>query len=197
MKILIACEFSGRVRDAFRYRGHDATSCDILDTEQQGQHYCGDVLDILDDGWDLLIAFPPCTYLAVSGAKWFSQRPEKQRSALWFVQFLMDAPVPRIAIENPIGVISTRIRKPDQIIQPWMFGHGEVKSTCLWLKNLPYLNPTDIVTGREQWVHQASPGPNRSKDRSRTYSGIAEAMAAQWGGLKQESQFINTLLDLA
>lgn len=182
MKVLIACEFSGIVRDAFKERGHDAWSCDLLPTEREGNHIQKDVLNIVNDGtWDLMIAFPPCTYLAVSGARWFKNRKDDQLQALAFVEALMDSPVPRICIENPIGIISTRIRKPDQIIQPWMFGHGETKATCLWLKNLPLLKPTNIVNGREARVHKEPPSKDRWKNRSRTYQGIAEAMAEQWG----------------
>jgi hypothetical protein len=181
MRVLIACEFSGIVREEFRKLGHEAWSCDLLDTERPGLHFVGDVRDLLSTGWDLLIAFPPCTYLAVSGARWFKQRLPEQDKALDFVRSLLDAPISRIALENPIGVISTRIRKPDQIIQPWQFGHGETKATCLWLKNLPKLVPTNIVPGREPRVHHASPGPDRWKERSRTLFGIGEAMAAQWG----------------
>lgn len=181
MRVLIACEYSGRVRDAFLALGHDAISCDLLDTEAPGPHYKGDVGDILDYAWD--IAHPPCTMLAVSGARWMAGRPKEVEAALAFVRLLMDAPIPRIAIENPVSIISTRIRKPDQIIQPWQFGHGETKATCLWLKGLPKLVPTNIVEGREAKVHHMSPGPNRWKDRSRTYPGIAAAMAAQWGAL--------------
>jgi len=181
MKVLVACEFSGIVRDAFIAAGHDAVSCDLLPSERPGPHIEGDVLDALDQEWDLLIAHPPCTHLAVSGARWFKDRPLEQMRALAFVSYLLDAPVPRIALENPVSIISSRIRKPDQIIQPWMFGHGEVKATCLWLKNLPPLVPTDIVEGRTPRVHFASPGPDRWKERSRTLPGIAAAMAAQWG----------------
>jgi len=182
MRILIACEFSGIERDAFAKRGHDAWSCDLLDTERPGQHIKGDVLDILDDGWDMMIAHPPCTYLAVSGARWFKHRQKEQAEALKFVRTLLNADIQRIALENPVSVISTRIRKPDQIIQPWMFGHGETKATCLWLKNLPKLIPTNIVNGRDNRVHREPPSKNRWKNRSRTYTGIAEAMAEQWGG---------------
>jgi site-specific DNA-cytosine methylase len=181
MKVLIACEFSGIVRDAFCRVGHDAWSCDFLESEIPGNHIKGDVLRILNDNWDLMIAHPPCTYLAVSGARWFKGRLREQAVALDFVRMLMDAPIKKIALENPVSVISTRIRKPDQIIQPWQFGHGETKKTCLWLKNLPPLIPTDIVEGRETRVHKESPAPDRWKKRSRTYSGIAEAMASQWG----------------
>lgn len=181
MKVLIACEFSGIVRDAFTCQGHDVLSCDLLPTEKPGCHYQGDVHDIINNEWDLMIAHPPCTYLAVSGARWFKDRPGLQDSALKFVKFLMDVNIPKICIENPVSVISTKIKKPSQIIQPWMFGHGETKKTCLWLKNLPELRPTNVVDGREQRIHKLSPGENRWKDRSRTYPGIAEAMAIQWG----------------
>lgn len=180
MKVLVACEFSGIVREAFKKLGHDAWSCDFEDTEIPGQHIKGDVLSILNDGWDLMIAHPPCTYLAVSGARWFKNRMELQVKALKFVRMLMDSPVPKIAIENPVSVISSKIRKPDQIIQPWQFGHPETKATCLWLKNLPLLNPTNIVSGRENRIHKMPPSKDRGKERSRTYKGIAEAMAAQW-----------------
>jgi len=186
MKILVACEFSGVVRDAFRAKGHDAWSCDILPTEIPGQHIMDDVLNILEDGWDMMVAFPPCTHLAVSGARWFKSKEREQSEALDFVSGLLNAPINRIALENPIGVISTRIRKPDQIIQPWQFGHGETKATCLWLKNLPELMPTKIVSGREQRIWKMPPGPDRGKNRSRTYRGIARAMSEQWGNLCQE-----------
>lgn len=184
MKILVACEFSGIVRDAFKARGHDAWSCDLLPTEIEGNHIQGDVRDILNDEWDLMIAHPPCTYLAVSGARWFSKRVKKQEEALDFVKLLMNAPIDKICIENPVSVISTRIRKPDQIIQPWMFGHSETKATCLWLKNLPPLKATNIVEGRTGRVWKEPPSPERWKNRSRTYKGIAEAMADQWGDLE-------------
>ena len=185
MRVLVACEFSGIVRDAFIERGHDAVSCDLLPTERPGPHYQGDVLDVFwtFGPFDLMVAHPPCTHLAVSGARWFKEKSREQEQALAFVADLMALPVPRIALENPISVISSRIRKPDQIIQPWMFGHGEVKATCLWLKNLPKLEPTNIVPGREPRVHHASPGPDRWKERSRTLQGIADAMADQWGAL--------------
>ena len=181
MRVLVACEFSGRAREAFRLMGHDAWSCDLLPTDIHGQHIQGDVLSRLRDGWDLMIAHPPCTHLAVSGARWFIQKHKQQTEALIFVQSLLDAPIERIALENPISIISSRIRKPDQIIQPWQFGHGEVKATCLWLKNLPKLVSTDIVDGRVARVHKEPPGPDRWKRRSVTYQGIADAMAAQWG----------------
>jgi hypothetical protein len=183
MKVLVACEFSGVVRDAFRERGHDAMSVDLEPSERPGPHYQGDVRDVMyEPGWDLMIAFPPCTHLAVSGARWFAEKREEQAAAVEFVVRLMFAPVPRIAIENPIGVLSTRIRKPEQIIQPWQFGHGEVKATCLWLTNLPLLLPTNIVAGREARVHRMAPSPTRGRERSRTLPGIAAAMADQWGG---------------
>lgn len=181
MRVLVACEYSGRVRDAFLARGHDAVSCDLLPTEVDGPHYQGDVFSIIREGWDLMIAHPPCTHLAVSGAKWFAQKRVEQADALDFVLRLMTAEVPRIAIENPVSVISSRIRKPDQYIQPWQFGHGETKKTGLWLKGLPLLQPTNVVDGRDANVHRMSPGPNRWRNRSRTYTGIAVAMAAQWG----------------
>ena len=183
MKILVACEYSGVVRDAFRARGHDAMSCDLLPTDAPGPHYQGDVFDIINDGWDLMVAHPPCTHLAVSGARHFAAKQTSgvQQEALDFVQRLMNAPIERIALENPISIISSRIRKPDQIIQPWQFGHGETKATCLWLKNLPKLQPTNIVDGREARVHRMPPSADRWKLRSTTYRGIADAMAAQWG----------------
>jgi len=181
MRILVACEYSGTVRDAFIRSGHDAVSCDLLPTDVPGPHYQGSVLDIINDGWDMMIAHPPCTHLAVSGARWFREKQTEQAEALDFVRLLMDADIPRIAIENPVSIISSRIRKPDQIIQPWQFGHGETKATCLWLKNLPKLTPTNIVEGREARIHKMAPSPNRWKERSKTYQGIADAMAAQWG----------------
>jgi site-specific DNA-cytosine methylase len=186
MRVLVACEYSGIVRDAFRARGHDAWSCDLLPTESNPAfHIQGDVSDIIyrgkTTGWDLMIAHPPCTHLAVSGARWFKDKQEEQRQALVFVRKLLNAPIEKIALENPISVISTKIRKPDQIIQPWMFGHGETKATCLWLKNLPLLEPTNIVNGREARIHKMPPSSDRWKERSRTYTGIANAMAEQWG----------------
>lgn len=181
MKVLVACEFSGIVRDAFLKRGHNAYSCDLLLSERSNKyHIKGNVLDILDNGWDLMIAHPPCTYLAVSGARWFKYREKEQIEALKFVQALMNAPIEKIALENPIGVISTKIRKPDQIIQPWQFGHGEIKATCLWLKGLQLLEETNVVSGREARVHKMSPSKNRWKNRSRFFEGIALAMATQW-----------------
>lgn len=184
MRVLVACEYSGIVRDAFIRHGHDAVSCDLLPSESSfGKHFQEDVQGMLDRGFDLMIAHPPCTHLAVSGARWFKNKEKEQRQALDFVEMLMDAPIEKIAIENPISVISSKIRKPDQIIQPWQFGHGETKATCLWLKNLPELKPTNIVEGREQRIHNMPPGPDRWKERSRTFKGIAEAMAQQWGKL--------------
>ncbi len=185
LKVLVACEYSGRVRDAFTRLGHFAMSCDLLPTDSPGLHYQGDVVDILSQGWDLMICHPPCTHLAVSGARHFKAKIESgvQQEALNFVQMLLNAPINRICLENPISIISSKIRKPNQIIQPWQFGHGETKATCLWLKNLPNLVATDVVSGREQRVHRMAPSPNRWKERSRTYQGIANAMAEQWGSL--------------
>jgi hypothetical protein len=186
-RVLVACEFSGRVRDAFIRNGCEAVSCDLLTTDQPGPHYQGDVFDIINDGWDLMVAHPPCTHLAVSGARWFHKKEQEQREALDFVQRLMDAPIEQIAIENPVSVISSRIRKPDQIIQPWMFGHGETKATCLWLKNLPQLQPTRIVEGRDNKIHRLPPSEHRWKLRSLTYQGIADAMGSQWAaGVTQQ-----------
>ena len=185
MKVLVACEFSGVVRDVFIERGHDAMSCDLLPTEITGSHYLGDVFDIIEDGWDLMIAHPPCTDIAVSGARWFPEKRTdgRQQEAIRFFMEMVNAPIDRIAIENPIGIMSTKYRKPDQIIQPWQFGHGESKATCLWLKNLPKLKPTNIVEGRKGRVHHEPPSPERWKNRSRTYHGIAEAMGEQWGNI--------------
>ncbi len=182
MKVLVACEFSGTVREAFRRKGHDAYSCDILPCELgPDYHYECDVFEVIkDQDWDLMIAHPPCTHLAVSGARWWKDKKDEQEEAISFVIRLMTCDIPKIAIENPIGILSTVICKPTQIIQPWMFGHGETKATCLWLKGLPPLVPTDIVEGREPRIHKMPPGPNRWKERSRTYQGIAEAMAEQW-----------------
>ena len=181
MKVLVACEFSGIVRDAFRKLGHDAWSCDLLECESDPAWHIQDyVQEVLDYGWDLMIAHPPCTHLAASGARWFKDKLPEQAEALEFVRFLLDAPIHKIALENPVSIISTRIRKPDQIIQPWQFGHGETKKTCLWLKNLPLLKSMNIVEGREARIHKMSPGPERWKERSRFYTGIADAMAEQW-----------------
>jgi hypothetical protein len=197
MKVLVACEYSGTVRNAFIRAGHYALSCDLLPTDSPiGDHYQGNVLDILDHGWDLMIAHPPCTYLCSSGLHWnkrIPDRAQKTEEALEFVQMLLDAPIPKIALENPIGCISTRIRKPDQTIQPYQFGDDASKATCLWLKGLPPLRPTQfveprIVNGKPRWANQTDSGQNRLppsadrwKIRSETYVGIAEAMVAQWG----------------
>ena len=214
MKVLVACEYSGIVRDAFIKKGHEAVSCDLLPSESDlGEHYQGNVTDILNDGWDMMIAHPPCTYLAVSGARWFyhpedkhlpyeerrphplhPNRKQLQEEALDFIKLLMKAPIEKIAIENPVGVISTKIRKPEQIIQPYMFGHSESKKTCLWLKNLQPLQPTNIVEEEERVVYASGksmprwyadayklPPEERWKVRSATFPGIAKAMAEQWG----------------
>lgn len=181
MRVLVACEFSGVVRRAFAAHGHDAWSCDLLPSEDSSaNHLQGNVLDVLADNWELMIAHPPCTHLAVSGARWFKDKRNEQASALRFVQRLLDAPIPKIALENPVSIISSRIRKPDQILQPWQFGHGETKATCLWLKGLPTLRPTQVVAGREARVHRLPPSADRWKLRSITYAGIADAMADQW-----------------
>lgn len=182
LRVLVACEFSGVVRDAFRALGHEAWSCDLLESERPGPHVVCDVRELLQDGWDLMIAHPPCQHLAVSGARWFSGKGAEQAAALDFVQELMSAPIPKIAVENPVSVISTAIRRPDQVVQPWQFGHGETKATCLWLSGLPKLRPTRIVEGRVARVHRMAPSPDRWRERSRTYVGIAQAMADQWGG---------------
>ena len=193
MKVLIACEYSGIVRDAFTKKGHDATSCDILPTESKGKHYQGNVLDILDDGWDLMVAHPPCTHLSVSGARWFTEGKKPmylREEAIDFVKRLMDAPIEKIAIENPVSVISSYIRKSDQMINPYQFGHKEYKRTCLWLKNLPKLQETnnlkeetDALPNKEKhriwWI-----GSGKGKERSKFYTGIADAMADQWGETK-------------
>lgn len=182
MKAVIFCEFTGTVRDALIREGYEAVSCDLLPSESSfGKHIQGDCRDFDWSRADLAICFPPCTHLAVSGARWFKDKQKEQKEALKFIEYLMALPIPHIAVENPIGIISTRIRKPDQIIQPWMFGHGETKATCLWLFNLPILQPTNIVDGRESRIHKMPPSPNRGQDRSRTYRGIADAMAKQWG----------------
>ena len=192
MKVLVACEFSGTVRNAFRRRGHDAWSCDLLPADDGSEyHIQGDCREHLE-GWDLMVMHPPCTHLAVSGARWFKDKQLEQREALQFVRTLMDAPCQRWALENPISVISSKIRKPDQIVQPWMFGHPESKKTCLWLKGLPLLKPTDVLMAPESgvWNNQTPSGQNklgpsadRWKLRSKTYEGIAEAMAEQWGSI--------------
>lgn len=183
MRVLVACEFSGIVRDAFVAAGHDAVSCDLIPTERVGEHHQDDVFHVLANApwrWDLLIAFPPCTHLASSGARWWPGKLAEQQDAIEFVKAIAAAPVARIAIENPIGKLSTAWRKPDQIVQPWWFGHGETKSTCLWLKGLPLLTATKVVDGRHGRVWREPPSPERWKNRSRTYAGMAAAMAAQW-----------------
>jgi site-specific DNA-cytosine methylase len=187
MKVLVACEFSGVVRNAFALLGHDVWSCDLLPTEIVGNHYQGDIRDILYDGWDMMIAHPPCTHLAVSGARYFKTKQVEQEEALGFIKLLLDAPIDMICLENPVGIISTKIHKPDQIIQPWMFGEDASKKTCLWLKNLPLLKPTKVLV-KDRYANQTptgqnnlAPSPNRWKERSRTYQGIADAMASQWG----------------
>jgi hypothetical protein len=198
MKVLVACEYSGKVRDAFIRVGHEAISCDILPTDSPGPHYEGDVLDILDDGWDLMIAHPPCTYLSVSGMHWTTRGlrdPKLTEDAMDFVNKLLNAPISKIALENPVSIISSRVRKPDQIVQPYEYGHDASKKTCLWLKNLPLLVPTQfiepkVVGNKKIWGNQTASGQNKlppSKDRwkirSETYQGIANAMANQWGKL--------------
>lgn len=192
MKVLVACEYSGTVRDAFAARGHYAMSCDLLDTEAPGEHYTGDIRDVLGNGiaWDLVIAHPPCTYLTVSGARWlydprpkFANRWEQLREGAEFFQMFLDLDVPRIAVENPKIMGHAGIRKPDQYIQPFEYGHGETKQTGLWLKGLPLLQPTQHVEGRVARVHRMAPGPDRQKERARFYPGIAAAMADQWGTL--------------
>lgn len=192
LKVLVACEYSGSVRDAFIRGGHDAMSCDLLPTDTPGPHYQGNVFDIINDRWDMMVAHPPCTHLAVSGAKHFAAKRAdgRQAAALAFVQRLLDAPIKRIALENPVSIISSHIRKPDQIIQPWMFGHEATKTTCLWLKGLPHLTPTNIVDKGARHVTKSGkslpawynlpPSTDRWKIRSATFQGIADAMAAQW-----------------
>jgi hypothetical protein len=182
VKVLIACEYSGIIRDAFLAKGHDAMSCDLLPSERPGPHHQGDVGEILGLGWDLVIAHPPCDHLCVSGARWFAEKRKDGRQQAGIDFFMMFARLEcRWAIENPVGIMSTLYRKPDQIIQPWQFGHGETKATCLWLRGLPFLVPTDVVDGRSHRIHEMPPGPDRWKERSRTYRGIAAAMAEQWG----------------
>lgn len=194
MRVLVACEFSGRVRSAFRELGHDAWSCDLLAAEDGGPHIQANVLDVLYDGWDLMIAHPPCTYLAVSGARWFKDRVFEQACAVDFALTLYKAPISYIALENPISILSSFLGKPSQIIHPWMFGHGEVKATCLWLKGLRPLVSSCIVPGREARVHKASPGPERWKFRSRTLPGVAKAMAVQWSN---EENFVKEEVKVA
>ena len=187
MKILIGCEFSGIVRDEFRKKGHDVWSCDLLQSDADKTHHIQkDVREILDDGWDMGIFFPPCTHLCVSGARWFKYKKTEQKEALDFVSRLLSSPIDKIALENPIGIISTRIRKPEQIIQPYQFGHEETKATCLWLKNLPKLKPTKIMDVKNKNLtpsgqNKIGPSKDRWKIRSKTYQGIAQAMANQWG----------------
>ena len=182
--VLLACEHSGTVSKAFQDKGCFVVSCDLLETEEPSvPHYRGNVLELLHLGWDLMIAHPPCTHLAVSGARWFKNKQEEQKEALEFVRILLDAPINQIAIENPVSVISSKIRKPTQTIQPWQFGHGETKRTCLWLKGLPKLEPTEIVDGRFGYCHSLPPSPDRWKLRSKTYTGIAKAMANQWSAI--------------
>lgn len=195
MKVLVACEFSGTVRDAFIRAGHDAMSCDLLPTESPGPHYEGDIADVLGDGWDLMVAHPPCTYLSNSGVRWLYEQKERWQHMIEGAAFLRTllecSPIRHVAIENPIIHRWARLvigKGPDQTIQPWQFGHGETKAICLWLDNLPPLRPTNIVDGREPRVHHASPGPDRWKERSRFYEGVADAMAAQWGAAVQSGQ---------
>lgn len=185
MRVLVGCEYSGAVRDAFLRAGHEAMSCDLLPTDVPGPHYQGDVFDVVDYPWDLAIFHPPCTHLSVSGARHFQEKRmdgRQQASASFFIR-LAKLDIPRIAIENPVCIMSSLYRKPDQILQPWQFGHGETKATCLWLKGLRPLAPTNIVEGREARIHHMAPSPERWKERSKTFPGIAEAMADQWGSL--------------
>jgi len=197
MRVLVACEFSGTVRRAFRALGHDAWSCDLLPAEDGSLHHIqGDALAVIGHGWDLMIAHPPCTHLAVSGARWWADKGNEQADALAFVRALLLAPIPRVAIENPVSKISSAIRKPDQVIQPWMFGHGETKATCLWLRGLPLLTPTKIVEGREARIHRMAPSPHRWRERSRTYEGIAAAMAQQWGAHQVAPQQMDLLYEI-
>jgi hypothetical protein len=192
MKVLVACEFSGTVRDAFIKLGHDAMSCDLLETESPGPHYKGDVFDVIDYPWDIGIFHPECTHLSVSGARHFEAKRKvgKQQAAISFIMKLVrrSEHIPSTAIEQPVSILSSMYRKPDQIIQPWMFGHGETKTTCLWLKNLPELQPTNIVPGREGKIWKMPPSPDRWKLRSKTYQGIADAMASQWGNLTEKGK---------
>lgn len=209
MRVLVACEFSGAVRDAFQARGHDAWSCDMRPSEQPGNHIEGDVLPHLGDGWDLMIAHPPCTHLAVSGAAWFEKKAALQTEALTFVRALLAAPIAKIALENPVSIISTSIRKPDQVIHPWQFGHGAMKTTCLWLKGLSHLQPTQYVAreytilpnGKRypRWSYDTFrlPAATRAKERSRTFHGIAQAMAAQWGDGDYSSAIQDSLFSTA
>ncbi|SHL45355.1 hypothetical protein SAMN05216428_102451 [Nitrosospira sp. Nsp11] len=184
LRVLVACEYSGVVRDAFARLGHYAMSCDLLPAEVPGSHYQGDVRDVLDYPWDLMVAHPPCTHLSVSGARHFADKrmDGRQQAAVSFFMMLAKTDIPMVAIENPVCIMSSLWKKPDQVIQPWQFGHGETKATCLWLKGLSLLKPENIVDGRESRIHKMPPSPDRWKERSRTYSGIAAAMANQWGG---------------
>jgi hypothetical protein len=184
MRVLVACEYSGRVRDAFIKLGHDAMSCDLLATDLPGPHYQGDVFDVTDYPWDLMIAHPPCTDLSVSGARHFADKKldGRQQASVSFFMKLAKLNIPKIAIENPVCIMSSLYRKPNQIVQPWQFGHGETKATCLWLKGLDNLTPTEVVEGRSDRIHKLPPSHDRWKIRSTTYQGIADAMAAQWGG---------------
>lgn len=191
MRVLVACEESGVVRDGFLALGHEAMSCDLLPTRSPGPHYKGDVRDVLGDGWDMMLAFPPCTDLAVSGARHFAAKRAdgRQAGSIAFFMLLANSDIPRVAIENPVGIMSSLWRKPDQVIQPWQFGHPETKATCLWLKGLPKLQPTNDVReemmmlplNKRARIHHMPPGPNRARERSATYSGIAAAIAQQWG----------------
>ena len=189
MRVLIACEYSGTERDAFIGGGHEAMSCDLLPTDVPGPHYEGDLFDVIDYPWDLLIAHPPCTHLAVSGSRHFEAKRNdgrQQAAVSFFMQIVRrSAHIQKVAIENPVCIMSSLYRKPDQIIQPWQFGHGETKATCLWLKGLPLLQPTNIVEGRENRIHRMPPSPDRWKERSKTFQGIADAMAKQWGAAAQ------------
>ena len=188
MKVLVACEYSGTVRDEFLRIGADAMSCDLLPTESPGPHYQGDVRDVVDYPWDLMVAHPPCTHLSVSGARHFKEKriDGRQQSAASFFMWLVKRDIPMIAVENPICIMSRLYRKPDQIIQPWQFGHGETKATALWLKGLPKLTPTNVVAGREARIHRMPPSADRWKARSKTFQGIAEAMATQWSFKQME-----------
>jgi hypothetical protein len=190
VRVLVACEYSGVVRDAFIARGHEAMSCDLLPTEAPGAHYQGDVRDVLHYPWDIMVAHPPCTHLSVSGARHFEAKrlDGRQQAAVSFFMTLARAPIPRIAIENPVCIMSSLWRKPDQTVQPWMFGHGETKATCLWLKGLSLLQPSNIVEGREQRIWKLPPSADRWKIRSATFPGLADAMADQWGGLALEAE---------
>jgi site-specific DNA-cytosine methylase len=189
MRVLIACEYSGTVRDAFLRRGHEAMSCDLLPTDVPGPHYQGDLFDVIDYPWDLMIAHPPCTHLSVSGARHFEEKRQngsQQAAASFFMRIIrQSAHIPKTAIENPVCIMSSLYRKPDQVVQPWEYGHGETKATCLWLKGLPLLQPTNIVEGRENRIHRMPPSADRWKERSKTFTGIADAMASQWGAPAQ------------